>query len=154
MHATHIRPGVTLPPMLAESREFHSNVLFNQIYDLKETAPHSSPRREMLSHAAARAVSLLERRRSEARKVRYAFVSDGPFRVVMWIEQYDGRDAITGYAAHTVARFATYEHAERFLECEYTEQDVYELRLEIKGPYCEVRRPLFPPTGDDNELPF
>ncbi len=155
--------------MLAESREFHSTQLFHKIYDLMDVAPHSSPRRGVLSDAADRAVRLLEQRRIEARRVRYGFIPDGPFRVVEWVEQYDGRDAIIGHSSHTLARFGSYEDAERFIECEYpSERDRAEYHLEIKGPFCEVCWPLFRTTTttydsalltsaagvDDNELPF
>lgn len=111
------RPA-TLPSLLVEARALHADVLFNRLYDLAERAPSSTHRRALLQDGAGRAVRLLERRRSEARRQRHAITPDGPFAVIQCIPTYDGRNAITGHAAHTMSHFGSYEHAERFLECE------------------------------------
>lgn len=152
LHSTS-RPA-TLPPLLAEARAFHADVLFNRIYDLAERALASSRRKELLRGGAGRAVRLLERRRSEARRQRYAITPDGPFAVFQWIPTYDGRDAITGHSKHTLARFAIYEDAERFLACEYIDRECAEYDLEIEGPFCVLRLPLLVSTDDGDTLPF
>ena len=151
-HSTS-RPA-TLPPLLAEARAFHADVLFNRIYDLAERAPASSRRKELLRCGAGRAVRLLERRRSEARRQRYAITPDGPFAVFQWIPTYDGRDAITGHSKFTLARFETFEDAERFIECEYGERELCESHMEIEGPFCHVRHPLIDLATDGDDLPF
>ncbi|MFL6284535.1 MAG: hypothetical protein ACJ74Q_15425 [Pyrinomonadaceae bacterium] len=135
------------PLALAEAAEEFADQLFNRIYELAEAEPYSSPRRIMLDDAAGRAVRLLERRRSRTRRLRYKMVEDGPFRVVEWIPRYDGRDAITGYSKHTAACFGSYEDAEAFIEGDYDEQSAAEARVEIEGPFCVVRLPLFPLTA-------
>jgi hypothetical protein len=142
------------PPLLAESREYSAGVLFNRIYELEEDAPAASRRRALLQDGAGRAVRLLERRRIEARRIRYGVTPGGPFAVIEWVPTYDGRDAITGHAKHTVARFETFEDAERFIEGEYSWRDCAEYGLEIEGPYCVVRLPLYKLTDAGNELPF
>ena len=153
MFATTDQP-TAFPPLLAESGEYHAGVLFNRIYELVEDAPAPSRRRVLLQDGAGRAVRLLERRRSEARRLRYSITPDGPFAVIEWIPNYDGRDAITGHSKHTVARFETFEHAERFIDGEYSERDAAEYGLEIEGPYCVVRWPLYDLTDVGDELPF
>lgn len=149
--STHQPPS---PLLLAEAREHHANQLFNRLYELAEGAAAGSQRKALLREAAGRAVQVLDRRRIEARRMRYAITLGGPFAVIEWIPNYDGRDGITGYSKHTVARFETFEHAERFIFGECSERDAAEYGLEIEGPYCVVRWPLYDLTDAGNELPF
>lgn len=147
------------PLALAEAAEATADQLFNRIYDMADAEPYGSSRRIMLDDAANRAVHVLERRRARTRRLRYKMVDDGPFRVIEWIPRYDGRDAITGHSKHTVARFGSYEDAEHFIEGDYDEQESYESRVEIEGPFCVVRLPLFPaaiyePSTIFAEVPF
>jgi len=142
----------TPPSLYAEAKEHRASTLFNRLYNLAAEEPPASPRRTLLDDAAGRAVRLLERVRRETRRTRYRITPDGLFAVVEWIPAYDGRDAITGHIKFTLARFESFEDAERFIECEYGER--CESRMEIEGPFCHVRQPQIDLAVGGDDLPF
>jgi hypothetical protein len=76
----------------------------------------------------------------------------------LYIEQHrttpDGVAIRSDLWPKTNAATRTFEHAERFIDGEYSEHDAAEYRLEIEGPYCVVRWPLYDLTYVGDELPF
>jgi hypothetical protein len=156
MLKTHGTGSESIIPFLAEVKVHQARSLFDRIYEMRETEPFRSPRRALLDDAASRAVRILEARRQEERRVRYMIVPDGRFSVIEWVPNYDGRDRLTGHRKHTLARFNSFEDAERYVAGEYDEQTVMEAQVEIEGPFCPVRLPLYFSSPDElmSELPF